>query len=71
MELNGYSILTAFDGVEGINRFGELKNRRDFVACDFNMPRQDSISTMHSLLTIKPEVKVPFVSGSAEYDNIF
>ena len=39
MELNGYSIRTAFDCVERINRFGELKNRRDFVACDFNMPR--------------------------------
>ena len=68
LEMNGYSVISAANGIEGINKFSELQESISAVVCDINMPHLDGISALQSILSLKPDVKIIVVSGSIETD---
>ena len=70
LELYGYTVLTAKDGVEGIELFIRNKNTIQAVICDLNMPLIDGNTTLQTILKTKPDIKILIVSGSIETEKI-
>jgi len=70
LEMNGYSVLSARDGVEAIKKFLTFKDSISTVICDLNMPHLDGKSALQSIVALKPNVKVIIVSGSVGIEKI-
>jgi two-component system, cell cycle sensor histidine kinase and response regulator CckA len=70
LEMNGYTVLTAYDGIEGLECFRKHINDIDLVVCDLNMPHLDGNSALHVISSVKPEIKIVIVSGSVEAHHI-
>ncbi len=70
LEYHGYTILTAYDGVEGISVFSENKEQIKIIVCDLNMPRLGGRSILQKVLEIEPTTKILIISGSIEEDYI-
>jgi len=60
-EREGYAVMDAPDGVEGIRRYQE--NPADLVIADLIMPNKEGIETIRELMAEFPEVKVIAISG--------
>ena len=60
-EREGYAVMDAPDGVEGIKRYQE--NPADLVIADLIMPNKEGIETIRELMAEFPEVKVIAISG--------
>ncbi|MDH5328219.1 MAG: response regulator [Gammaproteobacteria bacterium] len=61
LRLDGYDVLEAPDGDEGINIYKQ--NPIDLVITDIVMPNKEGISTIIELKKIQPDVKIFSVSG--------
>jgi two-component system cell cycle sensor histidine kinase/response regulator CckA len=59
----GFRVITAEDGVEGIDVFQREKDSIDLVILDFIMPRMGGRETFLKLKELKPDVKVLISSG--------
>lgn len=59
---NGYRVLTAADGQEGVELFGRKKSIA-LVVTDIVMPRKDGIALIRELRAVKPELPVVVISG--------
>ncbi len=66
LEFNGYTVISARDGISGIRHFELHKDRISVVICDLNMPLLDGNSALQAILALRPDVKVIIVSGSVE-----
>lgn len=66
LELNGYSVISALDGFEGIRRFLENKDTVSAVVCDWDMPHMGGNSAIQSILSARSDMKIIIVSGSME-----
>lgn len=64
LNLAGYEVLTAQNGVEGIDVFNLNIDKISMIICDLNMPKMGGHTLIHSLLAIKPEIKILIISGS-------
>jgi PAS domain S-box-containing protein len=62
----GYQVITAEDGLDGIERFKGLKDRIDLVILDLIMPNLGGQETLAALREIDPKVKVLVTSGYSE-----
>jgi len=58
----------ARDGVEGIEQF--KKNKPDIIITDISMPHLDGISMLKVIKEIDDNVKIIFLSGHNEQDQI-
>jgi CheY-like chemotaxis protein len=61
LERDGYSVMEAGDGVEGIRRFRE--NPADLIITDLIMPNKDGIGMIIELKKEYPDLKVIAMSG--------
>jgi len=59
----GYTVVTAVDGKEGVERYSELGDEIDLVIVDMVMPVMDGRQCFHALKRINPEVKVLLATG--------
>ncbi len=70
LEAEGCNVMTAADGVEGIEKFRRMQETVDLVLLDLTMPRMGGVQTFHLLRSIKPDVKVLLMSGYTEEEAV-
>jgi len=61
VERNGYEVIEASDGKEGIKLY--RKNPTDLIITDLIMPEKDGIETIQELRKDFPDVKIIAISG--------
>ena len=61
VERNGYEVVEASDGKEGIKLY--RKNPTDLIITDLIMPEKDGIETIQELRKDFPDVKIIAISG--------
>lgn len=66
VELCGFTVITACDGLEAVARFREHADEISFVLLDLTMPNMDGITAMGEIFTINPDAKVIISSGFSE-----
>jgi len=64
--LLGFEVLTAKDGMEGVEVFREHQDQIRLVLSDLTMPRMDGWATLVALRKIRPDVPVILASGYDE-----
>ncbi len=62
----GYRVITAEDGLHGIERFKDFKNEINLVILDMIMPNLGGKETLDALRKIDPKIKVLVTSGYSE-----
>jgi CheY-like chemotaxis protein len=63
----GYEVITACDGYEAVEIFGEGKDEFDVVLLDLSMPRMGGWESLSALRTMRPDIPVILASG---YDEV-
>lgn len=63
LERNGYSVMNAESGEEGLRRFEEQPTNIDLVVLDLNMPGMGGYKCMQEIKAINPETKILIASG--------
>jgi two-component system cell cycle sensor histidine kinase/response regulator CckA len=64
--LRGYMVLEAADGEDALRIAGEFRQAIDLLITDVVMPRMGGAKLVEQLRSIRPDLKVLFVSGYAE-----
>ncbi len=59
----GFTVLTATDGVVGVDVFREHREEIRVVVCDLTMPRMNGWDTLVALREISPDIPVVLASG--------
>jgi len=67
LELFGYSVIQAKDGIEGISKFRE--HLPDLVFMDVKMPKLDGYETFFEIKHEFPQAKVIFMTAHADYSK--
>jgi len=68
LDMCGFSIITAVNGLEGIEVFRQNQHRIALVLLDMTMPKMDGVACFYQLRKINPDVKVILVSGYSKKD---
>jgi PAS domain S-box-containing protein len=63
LETYNYRVLTAGDGIEAIATYAEHKHDIDVILLDLMMPSLDSVTTVRTLHTLDPSVRIIAMSG--------
>lgn len=63
---DGYKVILAADGAEGVRKFTEHVNEISLVLLDMGLPRLSGEEVLSMIITARPDVKVIAVSGSIE-----
>jgi PAS domain S-box-containing protein len=66
LELLGFAVLAARDGVEALEVFRPRQGEIRFVLCDLTMPRMDGWETLAALRELAPAIPVILSSGHSE-----
>jgi CheY-like chemotaxis protein len=66
LELHGCTVLTAYHGREGLERFRQNRERIDIILSDVRMPGMDGLEMTREIKQTAPEVPVVLVSGMYE-----
>jgi CheY-like chemotaxis protein len=66
LEVLGFSVLEARDGVEALEVFRQHQGEFRFVLCDLTMPRMDGWETLAALRELSPDVPIILSSGHNE-----
>lgn len=59
----GYNVIQAVDGQDALEKFKLNQQEISLVVTDIYMPRMDGISSCRIMSTIKPSIKVLYMSG--------
>jgi PAS domain S-box-containing protein len=70
LEENGYTVLTASDGIEALALYAEHKNKIKAVLMDMMMPYSDGPATIRELQKLDPRLRIIASSGLAANDSI-
>jgi two-component system, cell cycle sensor histidine kinase and response regulator CckA len=70
LEVHGYRVMTANDGIEAIALYAEHKHEISVVLLDMMMPLLDSATTIRTLRKLNPQVKIIAMSGLATNEAI-
>ncbi|MFA6149028.1 MAG: response regulator [bacterium] len=68
LERLGFSVLTAFDGLQAVERYRELGHEIDLVLMDLTMPHMDGANAFAEMRRLNPEVRVVLASGYSPED---
>jgi len=63
LQLNGYEVLVARDGMEGVELFSQNGERIDIVLLDMTMPRMGGEEVLKQIRIAKPGMRVVLMSG--------
>jgi len=63
LEDHGYTVITAVDGSDGVEKFLQFQDRLDLVICDVIMPKKSGKEVHEAVKAVKPGAKVLFTSG--------
>jgi two-component system, cell cycle sensor histidine kinase and response regulator CckA len=63
LEVHGYKVMTANDGIEAIALYAEHKNDISVVVLDMMMPFLDATTTVRTLSKLNPQVQIIAMSG--------
>ena len=66
VSLCGFTVITACDGLDAVEKFRAHADEIAFVLMDLTMPRMDGIAAMNKLFSIRPEAVVILASGFNE-----
>ncbi|MCU0589497.1 MAG: PAS domain S-box protein [Syntrophobacteraceae bacterium] len=66
MELLGFTVLSAHDGVEGVELLRRNRDEIDLVVLDLAMPRMSGEEAFHAMRAIAPDLPVIITSGYSE-----
>ena len=66
LEAEGYSVLTARDGVEAVEVFGRNASKIDLVVLDLELPRLSGWEAFLRIRKINPQVRAILASGYAD-----
>ncbi|MFC1607990.1 response regulator [Candidatus Latescibacterota bacterium] len=66
LHMYGYNVLTAEDGLEGVETYKAHQNEIDLVLLDLTMPIMSGEMAFRKILEVKPDVKVIITSGHSE-----
>ncbi len=69
LEINGYRVIVAKDGIEAIPLYAQNRKEIKVVLVDMMMPVMDGPACIRALRRINPKVKIIAVSGLAEKDR--
>ena len=67
LEHAGFEVLTAADGVDGVQRFREHRGRVSLVLLDATMPRMDGRGALREIRRIDPSARILLMSGYNEH----
>jgi len=67
LKADGYDVIPAYSGVEGIEVF--KKEKPDIVLTDIKMPGMDGIEVLKQVKTIEPGSEVIIITGHGDIDN--
>jgi CheY-like chemotaxis protein len=70
LEESGFTVVTAADGVEGVEVFRNQAARLSAVVLDMNMPLMDGAEAFRQMHRIAPSVPVILTSGFDEQDAV-
>ena len=59
----GFSVLVAHGGVEGLQRFAKHRDEIDLILSDIVMPHLDGFEMVKVIRRERPDLKVIFISG--------
>jgi PAS domain S-box-containing protein len=63
LEMHGYRVVTAADGVKGVEEYNRRRDEVDLVLTDVSMPDMSGPAMIRELQKIDPDVKVVCMSG--------
>lgn len=63
IEENGGTVITAFDGMDAVEKYAEDAEKIDFVFMDFSMPRMNGYEAYLEIKKINPKADIIMVSG--------
>src|SRR6266496_3520116 len=63
LEVNGYSVVTAANGAEGLRLFEDFPGRFDLVITDVVMPVMSGAELAEQITLLQPQAKVLYMSG--------
>lgn len=66
----GFEVLTADNGLDGVELYREKRDEIDLVILDLTMPKMGGKEAFHELRSINPNVKVVLSSGYTKMDVI-
>jgi two-component system, cell cycle sensor histidine kinase and response regulator CckA len=64
LESYGYRVVTARNGVQGIDRFKEYKDEIRLLVTDTDMPHMEGMGAIRAIKELRPELPVIIASGS-------
>ncbi len=71
LELSGYNITEAYDGVSALKYINEEKNNYDLIITDVMMPEMDGPALASEIKRDNPQQKILFISGYTEnHENL-
>ena len=65
LEQNGYTVIEAVNGEDGVRKFEEHWGTIDLLLFDLVMPRMNGKLAMEAIRKLQPDIKGVFVSGYA------
>ena len=66
VSLSGFTVITACDGLDAVEKFREHAGEIVAVLLDLTMPNMDGITAMHEIYAIRPDARVILSSGFNE-----
>ena len=63
LKIFGYTVITAADGEDAINKFRDNSDKIQLLILDLIMPRKSGKEAYEEILKIRPDVEVLFLSG--------
>jgi DNA-binding NtrC family response regulator len=70
LKRTGYTVLTAKDGLEGAALFEEKAASISVLVTDVQMPKLDGLKLAKLAKSLKPDLKIIFISGYAQSPGI-
>jgi PAS domain S-box-containing protein len=70
LELQGYRVMTAVDGRDGLRRFEEHRDEIDLVLLDMIMPELSGRDCFAQMQQIRPDVRVILCSGFSMQEDV-
>ncbi len=68
LERQGYDVLTAVDGQDGLDKYAANKESIDLVLLDLTMPKMGGSTVLEKITEMDPEARVIICSGQSDED---